>query len=106
MGGDGGIMNAIKGTWKQGQVVLDGPADWPDGCRVIVEPEALHSLNGTAEENQADDPESIAKWLAEFGAIPPWEMTPEEEAEWQAARQAVKEYTLSKMKQRFGEEKP
>jgi hypothetical protein len=78
-------MNAIKGTWKKGQVVLDAPADWPDGCRVIVEPEAVHALNG-AGDGQADDPESIAKWLAEFDAIPPWQLTPEEEAEWQAAK--------------------
>ncbi len=28
----------LTGTWKNGQVVLDGPADWPEGCRVIVEP--------------------------------------------------------------------
>jgi hypothetical protein len=28
----------LTGTWKNGQVILDSPADWPDGCRVIVEP--------------------------------------------------------------------
>jgi len=53
-----------------------------------------------SEEEQSNDPEAIARWLAEFDAIPPWQMTAEEEAEWQAARQAVKEYTILRMRAR------
>jgi hypothetical protein len=49
-------------------------------------------------------PRTIARWLAEFDAIPPWQMTAEEEAEWQAARQAVKDYTIAKMRERYPEE--
>ncbi len=43
------------------------------------------------EEEQSNDPEAIARWLAAFDAIPPWQMTAAEEAEWQAApvRQGV-----------------
>ncbi len=29
---------ALTGTWKDGQVLLDEPADWPEGCRVVVTP--------------------------------------------------------------------
>jgi hypothetical protein len=29
-------MNRILGTYKQGSVVVDSPADWPDGSRVEV----------------------------------------------------------------------
>ena len=76
----------LTGTWKDGQILLDEPADWPQGCRVVVTPEGSLDVNGMREEEQSDDPESIAKWLAEFDAIPPWRMTAEEEAEWQAAR--------------------
>ena len=86
-------VNAIKGTLRNGHVILDGPTNLPDGCRVLVEPEVT-------EEEQSEDPESIARWLAEFDAIPPLQFTPEEEAQWQADRQAVKSYTLAKMKQR------
>jgi hypothetical protein len=97
-------MNAMKGTLKNGHIVLDGPTHWPEGCRVIVEPERTNQLGGgLTEEDQPEDPEAIKKWLAEFDAIPPLEMTPEEEAEWQAARQAIKDYTLAKMKQRTEE---
>ena len=44
-----------------------------------------------AEEKPSNDPEAIARWLAAFDAIPPCEMSAEEEAEWLAApgRQGV-----------------
>ncbi|MFI5454957.1 MAG: hypothetical protein ACHRXM_05850 [Isosphaerales bacterium] len=80
----------LSGTWKNGQVILDVPADWPEGCRVVVIRECVPDFVGTTGDDQADDPESIARWIAAFDAIPPLEMTPEEEAEWQAAREAQK----------------
>jgi len=80
----------LTGTWKNGQVMLDDPADWPEGCRVVVIRESVPDFLGTTGDEQADDPESIARWIAAFDAIPPLEMTPEEEAEWQAAREARK----------------
>ena len=93
-------MQAITGTVKNGQVILSEPLRWPDGSEVRVElveaPADRDSPNGAeidmSEVEQGDDPESIARWIAEFEAIPPLEMTPEEEAEWQAARQAQKEF--------------
>ena len=100
------MMNAIPdnktltGTWKNGQVLLDEPADWPEGCRVVVTPEKSREVLGMTEEEQSDDPEAIARWLAAFDAIPPWQMSAEEEAEWQAARQAVKDDTIARMSYR------
>ena len=32
---------ALTGTVRNGQVVLDGTAPWPEGCRVVVLREAL-----------------------------------------------------------------
>ncbi len=55
---------------------------------------------GTTGDEQADDPESIAHWIAEFDAIPPLEMTPAEEAEWQAARAAQKASEIAKFEER------
>jgi hypothetical protein len=26
----------LMGTWKDGQIILDGPADWPEGSRGVV----------------------------------------------------------------------
>jgi hypothetical protein len=98
-------QKTLTGTWKDGQILLDEPVDWPEGCRVVVAPAEPSEVHGMVEEEQSDDPEAIAKWLAEFDAIPPWQMSAEEEAEWQAARQAVKDYTIAKMNERFSEDR-
>ena len=90
----------LTGTWKNGQVVLDEPADWLEGCRVVVTPGKSPEVHGMPEEKQSNEPEAIARWLAEFDAIPSWQMTAQEEAEWQAARQAVKDYTIAKTRER------
>lgn len=88
-------MNAIKGTWKGGQIVLDDPADWPEGCRLLVEPVPVEEEIGLSEEEWPRTPEAIAEWLKWFDSFEPVQMTPEEEAKWEAARQEVKEYTIA-----------
>jgi hypothetical protein len=93
-------MSAIEGTVKNGQIIPSERIDWPDGTRVRIEPVPASADGGRtgpddlgmSEGEQEDDPESVARWLAEFDAIPPLQMTPEEEAEWQAARRAQKEF--------------
>jgi hypothetical protein len=79
-------MSAVKAIWKDGHVVLQGRPDWPDGLRLVVAEEAM-----PGDDNQADDLESVARWIAAVDAIPPLEMTVEEEAAWQAARQAQRD---------------
>lgn len=88
-------MNAIKATYRNGQFVPDEPVDWPEGKRVLVAPADPSQVTGMTDEEQPDDPETIARWIAEFDAIPPIQMTPEEEAQWQAARKAQKEFELA-----------
>jgi hypothetical protein len=99
-------MNAITGTVKNGQIVLDGPTNWPEGCRVIIEPESNKNGWKITEDEQSENPEAIRKWLEDFDAIPPLEMTLEEETHWQVDRQAIKNYTLAKMKEQFPGEQP
>jgi len=88
----------LTGTWKNGQVILDGPADWPEGCRVIVEPipDPVETL-GITKEDWPTTPGAIAEWLEWFDSIKPIEMAPREEAEWHEWRQKVKEYTIANM---------
>lgn len=87
-------MKAIKGMVKNGQIALAEPVTWPEGTQVCIKPVPdvsethEHGDFGMSEEEQGDDPESIARWILEFDAIPPLDMTPEEEAGWQAARNA------------------
>jgi hypothetical protein len=84
-------MDAVKGIVQNGRILVSEPLDWPDGTQVLVEPIPPEAV-GMAEEEQGDDPESIARWIAAFDAIPPLQMTPEEEANWQADRKAQKEF--------------
>ena len=79
-------MQTIRATWINGKIVPDGPVDWPDGCRLTIDPEPTISFVGMTEGEQADDAESIARWIAAFDGIPPLEMTPDEEAAWRGTR--------------------
>jgi hypothetical protein len=85
-------MHAIKGTFKGEQVVLGQTADWPEGIEVLVEPIPHERSLGVREEDWPADPEGIARHLALMDQIEPLVMTPEEEATWQAARKAQKEF--------------
>ncbi|HEY3968787.1 MAG TPA: hypothetical protein VGM05_29835 [Planctomycetaceae bacterium] len=74
----------MRATWKNGQIVPDGPVNWPDGCRLTIDPEPCLTFAGMTEDEQGEDAESIARWIAAFDALPPLQMTPEEEAIWQS----------------------
>ena len=93
-------MNAIKGIYKNGQIILDRPADWPEETEVLVEPLPQEQTLGIREEDWPTDAEGIARWMAAFDAILPLQMTTEEEAEWQAAREAQKAFELARWEER------
>src|SRR2546423_551629 len=84
-------MSAVKGTVQNGHVILDNPTDLPNGSRVLVEPITEEGALGTREENWQDTPEAVAAWLRWYDSLEPIQRTPQEEAEWQAARLAQKE---------------
>ena len=91
-------MIAVHAKWKDGRVVVDEAVDWPEGCELEVRPV---TANGSVEEDsQANDLEAITRGIAEFQAIPPLQMTADEEAEWQAARQAQRQFELQTFDQR------
>jgi hypothetical protein len=91
-------VQAIRATWKDGRIVPDGPVDWPDGCRLTIEPEIAESdCVGMPEEDWSNSPEAIADWLAWYDSLEPLEFTPEELADLAGWRQKVKEYTIANM---------
>ena len=85
--------------------VPDGPVPLSIGRRVRVEVEPIDAFDddpdppGTLGDEQRNDPESIARWIAEYDSIPAAVMTAEEEAEWQAERLARKERDAAAMDQ-------
>src|SRR5439155_20031223 len=94
------VMNAIKATVKNGQILVAVPADWPEGCEVVIEPLSAETNTCGDEADAAATPEAIAKRLALMDQIEPLLMTPEEEAQWQEARRNRKEFE----KTGFGEQ--
>ena len=83
-------MNAIRAIVKDRRIALNVPDDWPEGTEVLIEP--LTESIGLSEEDWPTTPEEIARHLALMDQVEPFDMTPEEEATWQADRQARKEY--------------
>ena len=85
-------MNALQGTIKNGQIVLDAPAPLPEGTRVEVLPiEKGGPTLGMREEEWPTTPEGIAALLARMDQVAPGWLSPEDDAAWRAALREDKE---------------
>jgi hypothetical protein len=88
-------MTAIRAIWKKGRIVLEGEADWPEGCRLIVQEDALPAIEFMAESEQGDDPASIQQWIDELRASPaPPAPGAEEEADWKAWEETMRHHNV------------
>lgn len=96
-------MNSVKATWKNGQIVPDGPVDWPEGRRLVVLEQPPVEIDFMTEDDQGDDPSLVQRWVDELRAIPPLPMSQEQEAEMLAWRQQVKEFNLQAVRQQMAE---
>ncbi len=96
-------MTAIKAMYKNGQIILDSQPDWPDGCRLRIEPLPSDEVVIMTEDEQSDDLDAIQQWLTAFDAIPPLEMSAEEEAKWEAWRQKMKGFNIEAVRRQMEE---
>jgi hypothetical protein len=96
-------MNAIEATFKNGQIIPDGPPDWPEGCRLRIEPLPAGQAGEPPESDNPETPEQIEDWLRWYHSLEPLEFTPQEEADLARWRQQVKEYDLLKTRERTEE---
>jgi hypothetical protein len=96
-------MKAIEATFKNGQIVPDGPTDWPEGCRLRIEPISSEAESEPPESDEPETPEQIAEWLCWYHSLEPLEFTPEEEADLAAWRQKKKEFGGAKSQGRIEE---
>lgn len=74
-------MSSLKATWLNGQIVLQGHADWPEGSRLVISEETLSPITFMTEDEQSDTPESIQTWIDDLRTIPPVPENPTVEAE-------------------------
>ena len=64
-------MSIMKASWKNGEIVLEGHADWPEGCRLIVQEELPPGIIHSTEDKQRNDPEAIQRRVDDVRPIPP-----------------------------------
>lgn len=85
-------MNALQGTIKNGQIVLDDPAELPEGTRVEVLPvEGARPTLGMREEDWPTTADGIAALVARMDQVEPGWLSPEDDAAWRATLRAQKE---------------
>jgi hypothetical protein len=94
-------VDAIEGTFENGQIIPDGPTDWPEGCRLRIEPVETERGGETPNADEPETAEQIERWLHWYHALEPLDFTPEEEIDLAAWRQKVKEHDLVKSQQRL-----
>jgi hypothetical protein len=96
-------MNAIKATWKNGQIVPDVPVSWPEDCRLIVEPLPAEERIGIDESEWRDDPESLADWEAWLKTIESLELTPEEQAAFARFDEEMRRFNIEAVRRQMEE---
>lgn len=96
-------MSAIRGTIRDGKVVFDAPPDWPEGTPVEVEPVRSSERIGISEEEQGDDPESIARWLTAFDAIPVAKTSPFDDPAVVAWRETMRRFNIEAVRKQMQE---
>jgi hypothetical protein len=97
-----GNMNAIKGTVQNGRVSLEVPADWPEGCPVLIEPLPIPGGKiGLEESEWRDDPAALADWDAWLKTIEPLELAPDEEAAFARFDEAMRRYNLDAVRRQM-----
>jgi hypothetical protein len=87
-------MGTIRGKYINGKVVLDAPADWPEGAEVEVRP-ADDDPPGTVGPVWDNSPEGVASWMAWYRSLEPFILTPEDEERIRAAREERKAFELA-----------
>ena len=92
-------MIAIKGTVKNGQVVLDEPAWLSEGMRVDVVPVGVPATEAFREDEPMT-PEEIADALAVMTRSEPLIVTPAEEAQWKADLEAQRDHDAAAFAER------
>ena len=90
------LVNTIKGTVQNRQILVEVPDDWPEGCEVVIEPVSSELLAERSKSDVPETPEEIEEWLRWYHALEPLEFTAEEEEDLAAWRQKFKEYSIAK----------
>lgn len=85
-------MSSQLGTIKNGQIILDRPASFPDGIRVEVFPMNETQTNlGMREEDWPSTPEGITALLSQMDQVETGWLSPDDDSNWRASLRSQKE---------------
>jgi hypothetical protein len=89
-------MPTLSATFIDGKIVPDDPPRWPNGMRLVVDamPVPPAPVRMMTEDEQGDDPESIARWVAAFDAIPAAASSPFDEPGVAAWREVMRRHNV------------
>lgn len=90
-------MSAMKATWQNGKVVLDGHPDWPEGRALVVLELTPKGPDCLPDEDWPNSPEATADWLNWYDALEPLLFTPEEESDTETWLKKASDYALGKL---------
>ena len=93
-------MNDILAIVSNGRINVAAPPDWPEGAIVHLALGNAGRNGSVISEDEPETPDQIQDWIRWYRSLEPLEMTPEEEAGWQADRRAQKEFEISTAEQR------
>jgi hypothetical protein len=92
-------MTTIKAVVRNGRIEVDTPLNLPEGTELTIPIPDPSEPSGVREEDGSDSPEAIEAWLRWYDSLDPLELTPEERAAWEMARQEQKEFELAQWEQ-------
>ena len=90
------MINVLRATVHDGRVEASAPADRPEGTQVVFEP-LYREFDCMRDEDWSTTAEGIAALMDRWNKSEPLLMTAEEEAELDAWRQKMKDYTIANM---------
>jgi hypothetical protein len=96
-------MPPMQATFIDGKIVPDGPPDWPNGTRLVIQPSPVPPVRMMTDEEQGDDPESIARWLAAFDAIPVAASSPFDDPAVAAWKETMRRHNIESMRKQMQE---
>jgi len=94
-------MATLTGTIRDCRVELDDPPELPEGTRVVVR-EAEPEVEFLNEADWPDTPENRAELVRRIDAIQPLNLSPDEEARIEAARQEWKRFNVEAVRKQMG----
>jgi|HubBroStandDraft_2_1064218.scaffolds.fasta_scaffold1525528_1 hypothetical protein len=88
-------MSAIRATWQNGEVVLEGKPNWSEGRQLVVV-ELPHEESSRPDEEWPNTPEAIADWLKWYDSLEPLVITEDEARETEAWLKKMDEHAITK----------